>query len=185
MIYDQSLSNNADDITFHVLNRSDFPLIVTWINAPHVAPWWAENRVWSLEDIEKKYSTYVEGYKLENNQRKPLYAYIIYYQCTPIGYIQYYNIYDFPGEQLADLFDLPLSLAAIDLYIGDPHFVGKGLGVQIINQFLDAIVFKKFDACFVDPACKNTVAIKAYKKAGFHTVKQIDDKVFWMIKYKH
>ena len=185
MVYDQSLSNNADDITFQTLNKSDFPRMVMWINAPHVAPWWAEGRVWSLDDIEKKYGTYVEGYKLENNQRKPIYAYTIYYQSVPIGYIQYYNIYDFPADQVADLSGLPPSLAAIDLYIGDSRFIGKGLGVQIINQFLDRIVFKQFDACFVDPACKNIAAIKAYKKAGFQMIKQIGDNVCWMIRYKH
>ncbi|ALA61987.1 hypothetical protein A3305_07240 [Rickettsia amblyommatis] len=62
--------------------------------------------------IEQKYSSYVRGYKLENNEPKNIHAYIIEADRTPIGYIQIYNAYDFEDP----LINLPSKLAALDYF---------------------------------------------------------------------
>jgi len=104
---------------------------------------------------------------------------------VPIGYIQCYNAYDFPGGERGALEGLPRSLAAIDFYIGDPNFVGQGFGPLLLNEFLQLYVWQKFDACFVDPDSANTSAIRAYEKAGFEIIKTIQEgKITWMLKKK-
>lgn len=50
-------------------------------------------------------------------ERKPIKAYLIYKAYHPIGYIQFYNAYDFPREEGELLNGLPSSLAALDFYI--------------------------------------------------------------------
>lgn len=57
-------------------------------------------------------------------------AYVIQSGQTPIGYIQLYNAYDFPRDVPLEV--LPGSLAALDFYIGEESFVGKGLGAVAI-----------------------------------------------------
>lgn len=171
-------------IHFKPLKREHFALMQSWINMGHVNHWWAQDKEWTREQVEDKYSTYTEGYKLESSQKKPIYSYIIYCGLDPIGYIQYYNAYDFArdGYQLENL---PSSLAAIDLLIGDPVYLRKGLGVTSLRQFIQEIVWKQFNNCFIDADVKNKVAIKTYQKAGFKFVKELTNPaVVWMLMEK-
>ncbi|WP_017442827.1 hypothetical protein [Rickettsia gravesii] len=80
---------------------------------PHIKLWWDKDIEWGLELIEQKYSSYVRGYKLENNEPKNN-AYIIEADRTSIGYIQIYNAYDF--EHSDPLINLPSKLAALDYF---------------------------------------------------------------------
>jgi aminoglycoside 6'-N-acetyltransferase len=89
----------------------------------------------------------------------------------PIGYIQYYNKHDFPREHDYAT-ELPTSCAAIDWYIGEPSFVGRGIGTRALKLFLDSYVFANFDSVFVDPDTANAPAIRAYEKAGFKRINQ-------------
>ena len=104
--------------------------------------------------------------------RKPIHAFIIYVDDTPIGYIQYYNAYDFPRDGY-QLNNLPKSLAAIDMFIGHENYLGKGIGSKSLELFLDSHVFTEFDYAFVDPDSSNLSAIKTYENAGF---KPFDDQ---------
>lgn len=161
------------EISFTSLQYKDFILLYRWMNMPHVMKWWGENRSWSLEDIAQKYETYVMEYKVLGDIKAPIHAFIIHIAGNPIGYIQYYNAYDFPREQGYEIKDLLESLASIDLYIGDVDFIGKGYAPKIINQFLTKYVWDLFDCCMVDPDLDNLSAIRAYEKAGFKVVREI------------
>jgi aminoglycoside 6'-N-acetyltransferase len=148
----------------------------------HVQKWWGENHSWTLEDISRKYETYCKGYKISENQKKPIHSFIIEISSQPIGFIQYYNAYDFPREYGEMLVGLPQSLAALDLYIGEISFLGKGLGPLILDRFLKEHVASSFEACFVDPNRYNVQAINAYEKAGFmHISRSSEERDVWMI----
>jgi aminoglycoside 6'-N-acetyltransferase len=172
------------EITFKPLQRENYGLLQNWLNAEHLASTWGEGKMWRFSDVEEKYKTYLEKYKIVNGNRKPILGFIIYCANHPIGYIQYYNAYDFPREGY-ELHELPSNLAALDVYIGDPHYTNKGLGPVILEQFCQEHVWSHFNACFVDPAEQNVHAIKAYGKAGFTPVKHLKKPgVVWMIKRK-
>lgn len=160
----------TNEVTFIKLSADHFPLIHQWFQEPHVWQWWGENKKWSMQDIEEKYTTYLKGFKINpEGETKPIHPYIIVFQGHPIGYIQYYNLYDFPRTHF-DVFtmqkDFPESLGALDFYIGE---VGKGIGAEILKKFLGEHVYRRFTACLVDPLKNNKSAIKAYAKAGFST----------------
>jgi RimJ/RimL family protein N-acetyltransferase len=73
-------------------------------------------------------------------------------------------------------------MASIDLYIADPHYLGKGIGVAAIKQFLTQQIWPYFENCFVDPDVTNTQAIHVYEKAGFKILKQLNHpSVLWML----
>jgi aminoglycoside 6'-N-acetyltransferase len=155
---------------FQPLARHHLPLLVKWLNEPHVWEWWGEGKTWSLHDVEAKYASYLHQYKMDRGVKKPIHAFIIFHQDTPVGYIQYYNAFDFPREgfELKDVWHEPsTSLAALDFYIGDSSCLGKGIGTGALKAFLDTHLWHKFSACLVDPAKENAQAVKAYKKAGF------------------
>lgn len=168
------MNNTQDSISFASLQYDDFPLLHQWMNTPHVKKWWDEDKDWTLEDIQRKYDTYVKEYKILGDLKAPIHGFVINVDNKPIGYIQYYNAYDFPREQGYSLETLPSSLASIDLYIGSPDFIGKGLGPKIIEQFLVEYIWPNFEECLVDPNLSNLAAIKAYQKAGFVEVKKIE-----------
>lgn len=168
------------NITFKPLCEADFPLLLKWLEAPHVKAWWDQDIKWTLALIQEKYANYVKGYKLENGVRKSISAHIIYVDMTPIGYIQIYNAYDFPCSKL--LTGLPVSLAAFDVLIGEINYLKQNIGSRSIIQFLKEYACS-YTHVFADPDKNNLSAIRAYEKAGFKKIKeQADTGEIWMIR---
>ncbi|MBA3813318.1 MAG: GNAT family N-acetyltransferase [Alphaproteobacteria bacterium] len=174
---------NTVCFTFNILHESHLPLLLKWLKAAHVKAWWDQEIRWTPQLIKEKFGSYVQGYKLEKGVRKPFQAYVIYSDTQPVGYIQLYNAHDFPRDYPDGLEELPTSLAAIDVFIGEKDFLGKGLGPHILTQFLHEHVDPYYDACFVDPDTANVRAIGAYEKAGFIRINLIEEgRVTWMMR---
>lgn len=157
----------TEDIEFKTLEKEHFPLLHRWLNEPHVKRWYNENIDLSrIEAVIEKYTPYINGVK-------PTRAFIIFHAKKPIGYIQTYRINDYPeySKHLA----LGEEAAGIDLYIGDADYVYKGLGSEIIKQFMKDFIFEQTDvsSCVIGPEPKNVSAIRAYKKAGFSDLKTV------------
>ncbi len=153
-------------ISFCNLSEQDFPLLLKWLETPHVKTWWDNEVVWTLDKITQKYSSYVNQYKIENGKKKSIFAFIILLDEQPIGYIQYYDVCDFLTLPTDKAIDFQKS-AAIDFYLGEESVLGQGLGSAALKQFVLNIVFQKFDTALVTPDIKNVSAIACYQKAGF------------------
>lgn len=169
-------------ITFTSLQESHFPLLLKWLEMPHVKAWWDKDISWTAELIHQKHYDRIHG---NQDSTKPVHGFIILHDNTQIGYIHYYNVHDdeWESELGAAGGALPDSCAGVDLYIGELEFIGKGLGSKALEQFVNEHVFPKFEYAFVDPNPINTSAIKAYSKAGFHKIdKLVDTKDVWMVK---
>ena len=167
-------------ITFVPLAESHFPLLLKWLEAPHVKKWWDQDVHWTPVLIQQKYGDYIKGYKLDNGVAKPINAYIICVDEKPIGYIQIYNAYDFPRE--TPLSHLPENLAAFDVLIGEADYLKQGIGSKAITAFLDQYA-TSYSHVFVDTESTNIVAIRAYEKAGFKkTEYQPHTNEIWMLR---
>lgn len=103
------------NITFEPLKEEHLPLLLRWLQAPHVKKWWDQNIVYTLDSVKSKYGFYIQGYKQVNGVNKLMRAYIITIEQVPVGYIQMYNAYDFPRNKT--LFALPEKLGAFDIFI--------------------------------------------------------------------
>lgn len=170
-------------ILFKPLQDSHLPLLLKWLETPHVKVWWDKEIQWTLELIEEKFGPYVQVYKLEQGVRKPFQAYIIYVDEVPMGYIQLYNAHDFPRDYTCSLEELPMSLAALDFFIGEEEYLGKGLGSHILKQFLEEYVDSFYDACFVDPDTANIRVVRVYEKTMFRVIKTAKEgTVTWMLR---
>jgi RimJ/RimL family protein N-acetyltransferase len=159
-------------IHFTALAKSHFLLLLKWLEKPHVKRWWDQDIQWTSALIQKKFGSYVKGYKLEKGKAKKIKAYIVCVDEIPIGYIQLYNAYDFPRSK--PLQGLPESLAAFDIFIGEENYIGSGIGSKIIALFLNEYA-AAYKYVFVDPDSFNHAAIRAYEKTGFKKISEQTD----------
>lgn len=167
--------------SFTPLTEEHFPMLLKWLSAPHVKFWWDKDMEWTLEKIETKYSSYTKGYKYESGQRRQINAYIICTGTILVGYVQFYNAYDFARPK--PLENLPLKLAAFDIFIGEEKYLNCGLGSIAINQFLADCLDTAYTHIFADPDVANITAIRAYEKVGFKEVaRHLDVQEVWMLK---
>ena len=169
------------NIRFITLAESYFPLMLEWLEAPHVKKWQGQGAIYTPELVKEKYGVYIKGYKRVNGVDKPIQAYIICSGSHPIGYIQLYNAYDLPRDP--GLVDLPESLGTLDIFIGDENYIGKDFEASAIAKFLTEYALPNYRYIFVDPKYENEAAVSAYEKAGFVILKRVDT-VFWMMAHK-
>lgn len=156
------------EISFRRCQRADLELLYNWFQTPEIHQWYARGKNWSFSDIENKYLPRILG-------EEPIPSFMIEYKQQAIGFIQYYPLsYSLPNSlTIAQTVQYQIDLkktAGIDLFIAETAFLGKGWGPKIITQFLESIVFKKYDLIFIDPDKINTRAIKAYAKCGFQAM---------------
>ena len=156
------------EITFKTLSLTDITLMHRWFNMPHVQKFYSL-RHWNKQEVLKKLKPYISG-------EKPVSGFIIFLDERPIGYVQSYRLIDFPWEDQDFPNDIVCHAAGMDLFIGNPDWIWKGLGFKIIHKFLDEKIWPKFRYCVVDPSIENKAAIRCYEKLGFIEHKIIHTK---------
>lgn len=152
-------------IAFAPLAPDDLPLLHRWLNLPHVKQWWG--------DADAGYAEVVAHYTPRLEGDEPVHSFLIHCDGVPVGFIQTYLIRDFSEYGL----DLPPEehIAGVDLFIGEPAYLNRGIGSRALRQFLDEIVFGELQSqkCMIDPEPANVRAIRAYERAGFRYVRTI------------
>ncbi len=138
-------------ITFKPLTPADYPLLLDWLQRPHVKQWWDDG-----DDTVGKVAAHYGG------DEEP--RFLMLHNTTPIGYIQYYLLDD--------------GAAGIDLFIGEEQFLNRGVGTAAMRAFIKLIVERHNPLYFIiDPSPDNQRAIRCYEKVGFHYyATEINDK---------
>src|SRR2546426_134663 len=152
------------DVSFSPLRREDVPLVHAWRQREHVRRWWSG--VETLDEAEAKYLPRIEG-------RDPTAVYLIVLADRPIGMIQTYMFDDY--REVWPI-ELEPGVAGVDLFIGEPGLIGRGLGSEIVSAFVRDVVFANPDvsACVADPDVRNQASIRAFEKAGFVRVETFE-----------
>jgi hypothetical protein len=183
------------NITFEPLNESHFPLLLKWLEAPHVKAWWDQDMTYTMNLVREKYSSRISSLRTEgeaihkNNDgwialssapcNDVIQGFIIHNNQNPVGYIQIYNAYDF--LKCKPLSSLPENLGAFDIFIGKEEALGQGLGSTAISEFL-RLYSNQYTYIFADPDSRNIAAVKCYEKAGFKKVSEQEDTgEVWML----
>ena len=151
-------------IDFKQLHQNDFQLLHEWFKEPTINLLYAEGKTWSIKNIENKYLPRILAL-----DKVP--SFIIYSNNKAIGFIQYYCLSEHYPEGIQKESSLFQSyqanrIAAIDLLIATHENRGQGLGVVIINQFINEFL-SDFHLVVVDPNHDNIRAIRCFEKSGF------------------
>jgi aminoglycoside 6'-N-acetyltransferase len=162
-------------IVFRPLGRDDFPSLTGWLNTPHVSEWWGVRAVAdslggtgddaaTLADVTEKYDEELADEGVEH--------FVIEVDGRAVGMIQTYLLAASP-DYAREIGEADDGTAGVDLLIGDATAVGRGLGPQVIDQFVREVVFARvdIDRCVAGPDVRNTRSIRAFEKAGFRAVR--------------
>ena len=114
--------------SFEPLRATDLPRLATWLSRSHVERWWREP--YDITSVRRNYLPMVDG-------SDPTEAFIVNLSGRPMGYVQRYLIDDDPEWRATIRTVLGDSSGiGIDYLIGEPDLVGKGIGRQMISQFV-------------------------------------------------
>jgi RimJ/RimL family protein N-acetyltransferase len=149
-------------IEFEAVQKCHMPMLQAWLAQPHWREWWGDPETELAYIIDM-----VEG----RDTTKP---FVFNVDGKPIGYIQYWFIGPHQTEEWSRnnpwLMALPSEAVGVDISIGDPKNLSKGIGSAVLRAFVGMLYGEGYRTVIIDPDPKNTRAVLAYEKAGFKPV---------------
>lgn len=149
-----------EQLSFRPMGRDDLPHLFAWIAEPHVAEWW-DDAGETIEAVEARYAERVDG-------AHHVVPWIMEVEGAPVGFVQWYRVEDeaewYPGVEI------PPGTVAVDIAIGDPDHVGRGLGRRLLLEFVHHVLRPSAPdstEVWIDPSPRNERAIRCYRAAGF------------------
>lgn len=145
-------------IVLRAMTRGDLPILARWLGAAHVRRWWHDTEP-ALDRVVARYGPRIDG-------TTPTRMWVVDLNGHSIGFVQDYRIRDHPDFAL--LTPDP-DAVGVDYAIGEPAWVGRGLGARILwtwmrrarHRFPDATAY------FAAPHHANTASLRVLDKAGF------------------
>jgi aminoglycoside 6'-N-acetyltransferase len=121
-----------------------------WLTRPHVARWWGDPDQALAEARQHPATTHA----------------LIAVDGRPVGYLCWQHP---QAEELAEagLSDLPADLVDVDILIGEPDFMGRGIGPRALSLLVDRLRAEGVSTVGLAGAADNQRALRAYAKAGF------------------
>ncbi|AGS21946.1 GCN5-related N-acetyltransferase protein [Rhizobium etli] len=146
-------------IDFRSLTEADFPMLCEWLNKPHMRAHYQKTPI-TIEEVRRKYSERL-------SPSHPTYCHIACHDGEPFGKLQCYLLRDYPdfASEMGEH-----DGVAVDLFIGDEHFIGRGLGKAMLRSYVLNVIpslFPQDCKCFICHAKENTIAIRGSLSAGF------------------
>jgi aminoglycoside 6'-N-acetyltransferase len=135
---------------FVPLTKDHYPMIRDWLREPHIGGWWGN------PDEE------VALMKRDLND-SPVDMRVVALDGVPFAFVQDYPAHHWPMPQYADL---PEHTRAVDTFLGDPAYLGKGHASGYLRQRARALS-AAYPCIVVDPDPNNHRAVATYAKAGF------------------
>lgn len=147
------------------MTAGDLPLMRRWLETPHVAEWWGDPDT-ELDHIRDM----IEG----RDSTRP---FIFTVDGEPAGYIQFWFIgHHQNATWIAEhpwLAELPADTVGVDLTIGDPDKLGRGIGSEVLRLFAEHLLWQGHQIVIIDPDPANRRAVRAYEKAGFRPIPRL------------
>jgi aminoglycoside 6'-N-acetyltransferase len=160
------------DLTLRAMrdDGADFGLLVRWRALPHVHEWWEPDH--PAPDLDEVRAFYGPRSRAED----PTTSCIIELDGTPIGYLQFYRWLAWPEEAEALEVGADADTFGIDLFIGEPDLIGRGVGTLVVSLICDHLE-RDHGATSVALTTETTNlrAQRAYEHAGFEKVREVLD----------
>lgn len=136
----------------------DLPLVTGWVHRPHVAEWWG--------DPEQALAA-VREHPVAKEA-------MIRIDARPVGFVCWQT----PTQEelaAAGLSDLPGDLIDIDLFIGEPDALGRGVGPTALSQVLAKLRAQGVRMVGLGTDVENLRALRAFEKAGFRPFRDFQE----------
>jgi aminoglycoside 6'-N-acetyltransferase len=162
------MRSDSNLIGFVPVEPQHYPLLTQWLNAPHMQEWWGdpETELGYIRDM-------VEG-------RDTTRPFLILLNREPVGYIQYWFIGHHQNQQWTKdhpwLLELPSDTIGVDLSIGWPEQLSKGVGSAALAAFVARLREDGHTNIIIDPDPDNARAVRAYTRAGFRPVPHLQGR---------
>lgn len=144
-------------LSIRAMTPGDLPDLTRWVNEPHVARWWDENR--TPAQVAAYYGPALRG-------EDPTRLWVWEVNGRSVGFSQDYRISDHPEYAL--LCARPDAIG-FDYAIGEPAFVGRGLGTSLLWVFLRDLVWPAYAGArefFAAPDHRNAGSLRVLAKLG-------------------
>ncbi len=155
----------SPEIQFRSLTEDDFALLHAWLNKSHVREFYQKEPI-TLAEVDAHYRPRLApGW--------PTRCFIAMLDDKPFAYLQTYTLAAWPNY--AALLQLGHG-TSMDFYIGEPAFVGRGLGQAMLRQFLDRVLWVLYPGeslCYLAHAASNHRALAASRSAGFQHLRNV------------
>ena len=148
-------------IAFRPLAAADFRMLTRWLAEPHVRRF-VQKTPMSLDEVTAKYGPRVRG-------EQPLVCHVACDDDVPFGYLQAYRNRDWP-----DAADGQTDGISLDLHIGEPTFLGRGLGRAMLDAYVRGLALPHFaqTTAYIAHDQANTAALACSKAVGFKAVRK-------------
>ena len=143
---------STNSYTFRPASAADLPLLRRWLQTAEVVRWWGnptEQFALLAEDLSNPLMT----------------MRIVSCAGQPFAYAQDYDVSSWPQLHFAGL---PSGTRAIDAFIGEPAFIGRGHGGRFLRLLAERLRSEGAPLVAIDPDVENLRARRAYANAGFH-----------------
>jgi RimJ/RimL family protein N-acetyltransferase len=138
--------------------RADVERLEAWLRLPHVARWWGNPALYLATLARRSPGTHA----------------LILADGAPVGYL----CWQIPsrGElEAAGLTDLPEDLVDIDIMIGEPELLYRGIGPKALALLLARLQNDGVSIAGLGTSLENRAASRAFEKAGFRLLREFED----------
>ena len=145
-------------LAIRAMTRGDLRDVARWRAADHVRRWFTDGEP-TLEWAEAKYGERIDG-------MSPTRMWVVEVNGRSVGLVQDYRIGDYPDYAL--LGPDP-DAVGIDYLIGEPAWVGRGLGARMLWAWMTRARtrFAGTQHFFAAPDHRNQASVRILRKAGF------------------
>jgi RimJ/RimL family protein N-acetyltransferase len=143
---------------FSLAHPTDQSMIEDWLARPHIREWLhGEGLKTTLQSLAESF----EG-------SSDFQHWIVYDSETPFGYLLTSEI-DPQEEFFAAVHFSGDKAITLDVFIGEPDYLGKGFGTAMIKQLIQW-QFADVSDVIIDPEVANERAVHVYQKLGFRII---------------
>ncbi len=136
-------------------------LLSSWLAVPDTAEWWPDAS-YQLEEARRR--------------RSGTHHRLILFDDRPVGYTRWQRV-DVSALSSMGLYDIPEGSIDFDLLIGEPEFLGRGIGSAAVRLLCDELFLdESVPLVGTVTSTENHRAVRAFKKAGLAFLQEYDDE---------